>query len=79
MVSKALDRSKKMPKVVSLLSIADDMTQIKSVRAKAVKWFFHNPNCFEYKTLCRSKNSIRRLYTTLSKSLERPGRIEIGL
>ena len=71
-------KKKKTPKVVSFLSIADDMLQVKSVRAKAVEWFFWNPNCFEYKILCRSKIFTRLLYITLSKSLEKAGRIDIG-
>jgi len=62
-------RSKITPKVVSFLSIADDMLQIKSVRAKA----------FEYNILSRSKISSRRLRITLSKSVEKAWRIEIGL
>lgn len=40
MVSNASDRSKTIPKVVSFLSIVDDMLKIKSVRAKAVEWLF---------------------------------------
>ena len=76
---KRLRQVQRTPEVVSYLSTADDMLQIKSVRAKAVEWFFRNPNCCEYNILRRSKNSTRRLYITLSKSLEKAGRIEIGL
>ena len=68
-----------MPKVVSFLSIAEDMLLIKSIKANAVKWLLRNLNCFEYKILCKFKKLISRLYMTFSKSLEKAGRIDIGL
>ena len=34
---------------------------------------------FEYKILCKFKKLISRLYITFSKSLEKAGRIDIGL
>ena len=79
MVSNALDRSKNMPKVDSFLSIAEDMLLIKSIKASAVEWLLPNPNCFEYKILCKFKNSVSPLNMTLSKSLAKAGGIDIGL
>ena len=37
-VSNALERSEKMPKVVSFLSIAEDISLIKSIKTYAVEW-----------------------------------------
>ena len=47
-----------MPKVVSFLSIAEDILLIKSTKANAVEWLLRNPNCFEYKILCKFKKLI---------------------
>ena len=47
-----------MPKVVSFLSIAEDMLLIKSIKANAVERLLRNPNCFEYKILCKFKKLI---------------------
>ena len=78
MVSNTLDRSKKMPKVDSFLSIAEDILLIKSIKASVLEWLLRNTNCFEYKVLCKFKNSVSRLNMTLSKNLEKAGSIDIG-
>ena len=44
-----------MPKVDSFLSIAEDISLIKSIKANAVAWLLRNPNCFEDKILCKFK------------------------
>ena len=78
MVSNALDRPKKMPKVDSFLSIAEDILLIKSIKASALEWLLRNTNWFEYKVLCKFKNSVSRLNMTFSKSLEKAGSTDIG-
>ena len=58
MVSNALDRPKEMPKVDSFMLIAEEILLIKSIEADTVELLLRNPNFFEYKILCKFKNSI---------------------
>ena len=53
MVSNALDRSKKIPKFDSFLSIDEDILLFKSIKANAVEFLLRSPNCFEI--LCTLK------------------------
>ena len=75
LVSNAVDRSNNMPKVDSFLSITEDMLLIKSIKANAGEWSLRNPNCFEYKTLCKFINLVSRL----KKLKKKAGRIDISL
>ena len=70
MVSNALDRSKTMPKVDSFLLIAEDILLIKSIKASALEWLLQNPNCFEYKVLCKFKTSVSQEGELATTSLE---------
>ena len=66
-----------MPKFDSFLSIDEDILLIKLIKANAVDWLLRNPDCFEI--LCKVKISVSRFNMTFSKSLEKAGKVDIGL
>ena len=78
--SNTLQRSKKIPKVVLFLSIAEDILLIKSIKAKCSRKIITEPKLrWVYLILFKFKKLISRFYMTFSKSLEKTGRIDIGL
>ena len=79
MVSNALERSKNIPAVISLLLAAFTILSTSLITAIFVECLGQKPNWFSKRILCLFKNEIHLLKTSLSSILENPGKTEIGL
>ena len=79
MVSKALDKSKKIPMVNFFSSKALEILSTRPMRAKAVDRFLRNPNYLSVSKLLHIKNDISLLYISFSRIFEKTGNTDMGL
>ena len=79
MVSNALERSKNILAVISLLLAAFTILSRNLITAIFLECLGQKPNWFSKRTLHLFKKEIHLLKTSLSSILENPRKIEIGL
>ena len=78
-VSKALEKSRKIPTTQSPFSSASDILSIKTINAMWVDFPFWNPNWYLYNKLLSLIYFKSLLYISLSMTFEKTGNTETGL